>query len=86
LSAPTRIGRPFFGPPGMAPARLAQLRAAFDEMVRDRRFLDDAKASGLDVNPVSGSDLAGIVDEIVDAPADVRSRLASVLATASREH
>lgn len=86
LSAPTRIGRPFFGPPGMSPDRLAQLRAAFDEMMRDRRFLDDAKTSGLDVNPVSGAELAKIVDDIIDAPIEVRNRLANVLATAAREH
>ncbi|HEY8578262.1 MAG TPA: tripartite tricarboxylate transporter substrate-binding protein [Beijerinckiaceae bacterium] len=85
LSAPTAIGRPFFAPPGTPKERVATLRAAFDAMVKDKAFLDEAEKAGLDINPVPGEELQQIVAEIIDAPAEVKKRLAAVLALVERE-
>ena len=58
ISAPATIGRPLFGPPEMPAARLAILRKGFDVMVKDKALLDEAARERLDINPVSGADLA----------------------------
>jgi tripartite-type tricarboxylate transporter receptor subunit TctC len=80
ISAPATIGRPLFGPPETPAARVALLRKAFDEMVKDKRFLDDAARERLDINPVSGQDLAKIVGEIVTTPKPISDRLAAIIA------
>ncbi len=80
ISAPATIGRPLFGPPGMPPERVATLRKAFDEMVKSKTFLDDAARERLDINPVSGADLAKIVSEIVATPKAIADRLSLIIA------
>lgn len=85
LSAPTAIGRPFFAPPKVPQERVKALRAAFDAMVKDKAFLEDAKKLNLDIDPVSGDELQKIVSDIIDAPENVKKRLAEVLALVERE-
>ena len=85
LSAPTTIGRPFFAPPNVPPERVKALRAAFDAMVKDKNFLEDARKLNLDIDPVSGEELQKIVSELIDAPEEVKKRLGEVLALAKRE-
>jgi tripartite-type tricarboxylate transporter receptor subunit TctC len=80
ISAPATIGRPLFGPPGTPDARVATLRKAFDEMVKSKTFLDEAARERLDINPVSGVDLARIVSEIVATPKPVADKLAAIIA------
>lgn len=80
ISAPATIGRPLFGPPGTPDARVAVLRQAFDRMVKDKSFLDEAARERLDINPVSGEELAKIVSEIVATPKPVADRLAAIIA------
>ncbi|MBX9760145.1 MAG: hypothetical protein K2Y29_15315 [Beijerinckiaceae bacterium] len=85
LSAPTTIGRPFFAPPNVPAERVKALRAAFDAMVKDNAFLEEAKKLNLDIDAVSGEELQKIVSEIIGAPADVKKRLADVLSLVERE-
>lgn len=79
LSAPAAIGRPLFTTPGVPADRVKTLRNAFDAMVRDAEFLDDAKRQGLEINPTSGEQLQKIVMEVVDAPASIIDRLAEII-------
>lgn len=85
LSAPTTIGRPFFAPPGVPAERVRALRAAFNAMVKDTAFLEEAKKLNLDIDAVSGEELQKIVSEIIDAPAPVKKRLAELLALVERD-
>jgi tripartite-type tricarboxylate transporter receptor subunit TctC len=55
------MGRPFFMPPNTPPERVAAIRRAFEETLRDPGFLDEAKRGQLDVAPVSGDDLTALV-------------------------
>jgi tripartite-type tricarboxylate transporter receptor subunit TctC len=80
ISAPATIGRPLFGPPEMPAARLAILRKGFDAMVKDKAFLDEAARERLDINPVSGEDLAKIVADIVATPKPIADKLAAIIA------
>jgi hypothetical protein len=57
FSATASLGRPLFTTPNAPADRIAALRAAFDETMKDPDFLAAAKASGPDVDPVQGVDL-----------------------------
>ncbi|MBX9740377.1 MAG: hypothetical protein K2X62_09905 [Beijerinckiaceae bacterium] len=68
LSAPVAIGRPLFTTPGVPSERLAMLRKAFDDTMKDPAFLDEAKKQNLDIAPSSGEELQKIVAEILATP------------------
>jgi tripartite-type tricarboxylate transporter receptor subunit TctC len=57
------LGRGLVAPPEMPRDRVATLRAAFDKMVKDPGFLEDAKKRNLDVNPLGGTELQRIMGE-----------------------
>ncbi len=78
LSAPATVGRPLFTTPGVPKERVELLRRAFDAMVKDPAFLEEAKTLNLDINPVSGEELQKIVTEIVDTPDRISQRLAKI--------
>jgi tripartite-type tricarboxylate transporter receptor subunit TctC len=65
------IGRPFVTSPGVPAARVAILRKAFDEMLKDPAYLKDAAAAALDVSPVDGAKIQKIVADLVHAPDDI---------------
>ena len=79
LSAPTTIGRPIFTTPGVPEDRVKALRGAFERMVRDRAFLDQAQKENLEINPVSGEELQRIVADIVATPKSIADRLAEII-------
>jgi tripartite-type tricarboxylate transporter receptor subunit TctC len=62
------IGRPFVTAPGVPAERVAMLRKAFDDTLKDPAYLADAKKSGLDVEPVAGAKIQQIVSEFVATP------------------
>lgn len=65
------IGRSVVAPPGMAPERVATLRRAFDAMLGDKTFQDDAARGGYEVKPLGGVDLQALVSEVATFPADL---------------
>ena len=71
LSLVPALGRPFFMPPSTPPERAAAIRRAFDATMKDPGFLEETRRSNLEVAPVSGDDLAGIVMKTFDVPPDV---------------
>ena len=46
------LGRPLAGPPGIPADRLAALRKALFETMKDPQFLTEATKAGLDIDPV----------------------------------
>jgi tripartite-type tricarboxylate transporter receptor subunit TctC len=73
--------RPYFGPPGMPAERLAILRKAFDDSVRDPAFLADAARMRIAVDqPMDGDALAGFVNRLLSTPKPVTDRVAAILA------
>src|SRR5438445_410959 len=68
LSASTTIGRPVFSTPNVPPERTKALRDAFDAMVKDPAFLEEAKKMNFDIEPISGGELQKIVTAIVATP------------------
>ena len=73
------MGRPFATPPNVPADRLAVLRKAFDDTLKDPAFLEAAKREGLDIDPVSGEKLQQIVQDILASPQSVKDRLAKLI-------
>ena len=66
------ISRVIFAPPGVAAERLAELRAAFDAMMKDREFLDDAAKAHIEINrPMSGATVERLVAKMRSANPDL---------------
>jgi tripartite-type tricarboxylate transporter receptor subunit TctC len=68
VSSPIALGRPYLAPPDMPGDLVALLRKAFQETLRDPAFLADAAKLDFAIDPVSGEDVAQIVDETINAP------------------
>lgn len=68
ILAPTAAGRPYAAPPNIPPARAAALRNAFESMTRDSDFLADAAKSRIEVQPLFGAQVDGLLEEIFSAP------------------
>jgi tripartite-type tricarboxylate transporter receptor subunit TctC len=74
LAGPWYYGRPMFAPPGLPQERLAVLRTAFEAMVKDPAFLDDAKTQRADIHPIPGSEVSDTINKIYAIPAAVLDR------------
>jgi tripartite-type tricarboxylate transporter receptor subunit TctC len=79
MSKAATLGRPLATTPGVPKERVAALRKAFFEMIKNPRFIEDAKRSNSTIRPQSGDDLAALVASIIDTPQEVKDRVKSVL-------
>jgi tripartite-type tricarboxylate transporter receptor subunit TctC len=64
LATLNTIGRPFFGPPTMAPAVQKTLRDAFAHAVTDPAFIATAQRARLDYAFTDGATLQGLVEKV----------------------
>jgi len=65
------IGRALFGAPGVPQDRMAALRAAFDQMVKDPAFVADAKKRHALLSPKPGAKLDKYAEAILKTPPEV---------------
>lgn len=79
LYAGQGLGRPFIAPPDLVTGRLATLRKAFDETMKDAEFLAEAKKLRLDVEPRTGAELEVLVKELYAAPKELMRRLSDLV-------
>jgi tripartite-type tricarboxylate transporter receptor subunit TctC len=79
LSNETAIARSLVAAPGTPPERVAALRHAFDETMKDPGFLAEAAKTKMDISPVPGAEAQKIADAIVNTPADVVARARKLL-------
>jgi tripartite-type tricarboxylate transporter receptor subunit TctC len=68
FSSSMELGRPLMAPPGVPPERLAQLRGAFDAVVKDAAFLREAAAMGFEIMPQTGDEIAARVAAAMATP------------------
>ncbi|MDB5644204.1 MAG: tripartite tricarboxylate transporter family receptor [Hyphomicrobiales bacterium] len=68
ISKVAAISRPIAVARGVPAERVAALRRAFDAAVQDRDFAREAKQSNLEVSPMKGDEVQGIISEIVRTP------------------
>ena len=73
------VGRPFVAPPGVPADRVAILRKAFLDTLKDPNFLADAKKGGMNVFPISGEELTDIIARIYKTPKEAIARVAAAL-------
>jgi len=66
FSQPEKVGRSFTAPPGLPPARVAELRAAFTATLKDPEFVADAARMRLDLSPLPGDELQAIIEKSFD--------------------
>ena len=64
LEADSVLARPLLAPPGRAPERVAELRAAFDRMLADAEVLAEAARQGLEIDRVAGQEVQDLVDSL----------------------
>jgi tripartite-type tricarboxylate transporter receptor subunit TctC len=73
------FGRPFFLPPNVPPDRVEALRRAFDATVKDPGFLADADKSKIEVDPLTGEQVAALVEQVSRTPADTVARVRAAM-------
>jgi tripartite-type tricarboxylate transporter receptor subunit TctC len=72
-------GRPFFGPPNVPADRLAALRGALADTLKDPEFRKDADRVQLTIEHVSGEELAEITRRLAATPPAVSTRVRAIL-------
>jgi len=71
FAADSVLAWPLVAPPDVPAERVADLREAFNAMMQDPQLLAEAATQGLDIDPVSGAEIAALVDRLYGTPADV---------------
>lgn len=74
FSAQLALGRPLYAAAGVPRERVTLLRAAFEEMVASREFLEEAKRTNFDVRLVTGAELEEIARKIMSTPPDLAAK------------
>jgi tripartite-type tricarboxylate transporter receptor subunit TctC len=72
-------GRPFFLPPNVPAARLDALRRAFDATMKDPAYLAEADKLKIEVDPLSGEEVATLVEQVSRTPADTVARVRAAM-------
>jgi tripartite-type tricarboxylate transporter receptor subunit TctC len=65
------LGRPLAGPPGVPPERLAILRKAFQDTMRDPEFLAEAHKLNLDIDPATHEQVEQLLAQFANYPKSV---------------
>jgi len=68
------LGRPFVAPPGVPPERVAILRQAFDDTMKDPGLIADAKRQDLNPGPITGAELAELIAAAYKTPKAIVER------------
>jgi tripartite-type tricarboxylate transporter receptor subunit TctC len=76
-------GKPLLLPPDVPPARVAALRAAFAELVRDEAFIADVARTTQKLEPRTWQDAERVIRETVDTPPDVVAHVQELLKAAN---
>src|ERR1700731_2518193 len=68
------FGRPYMAAPSVPPERIAALRSAFMQTMRDEELLAEARRIGVVIDPISGEELQALAEKIFATPAAVVER------------
>lgn len=74
-----KLARPLIMPPEVPADRVAAMRAAFDATMKDPQFIEDARKTGLDIDPLDGSQVMALLKEIEATSQAVVDRLKKLL-------
>jgi len=73
------FGRPYLAPPGLPPERLAMLRKAFEETMRDPDFVADVTKLHLKVSPITGAEMDRMIAEMKLVPKNIVAIVAKLM-------
>jgi len=73
------FGRPYVLPPGVPAERVAALRKAFMDALADPALIADAAKARLELSPLSGEDMQGLVAKLYALPPNVIERAKQAL-------
>ena len=74
------FGRPFFMPPNVPAERVNAIRRAFDAVMKDKEFLDEADKLKIEIDPLSGEQVATLIEQIYKTPAATVERVRDAMA------
>lgn len=74
MSSSSQMGQSFVGPPGLPGPILEALRQAFDATMKDADFLETARKSGLQINPMNGANVTQVALRSINAPEAIIKR------------
>ena len=81
LMARQETSKPYFAPPEIPADRLAILRTAFQEALKDREFLSTVQKAHLEIDsPMDGKELAAFTAKLAHTPISVVNRIETILA------
>lgn len=81
MSSRADIGRTYSGPPGIPAERIAALRKAFMDTMKDPKFLADAKKRRIDVMPADHTVVERHIAAVLNTPKSVIARAKAALDT-----
>jgi len=70
---------PLLAPPGVPDDRIKALREAFDAAKKDPAMIAEAARFGIDIDPLSGAEIAALIQDVEKAPASVIDKLRKFL-------
>jgi tripartite-type tricarboxylate transporter receptor subunit TctC len=73
------LSRPYIAPPDLKPDLLAILRTSFQAALSDPLLLEDAKKTGMEIDPVTGEEAEKLVDRLFKTPEDQARRMRALL-------
>jgi tripartite-type tricarboxylate transporter receptor subunit TctC len=79
MLARLEYGRPFFLPPNVPAVRVEALRRAFDLTMKDPAYLAEADKLKIEVDPLSGEQVAALVEQVSRTPADTVARVRAAM-------
>lgn len=72
------MGRPFAMAPGVPKDRIEAVRTAFNKMVADEKFLEDARRQRREVDVVTGVEIQKTIERLSKAPKELLAKLEDV--------
>lgn len=75
IFATQEMGRPFATSPGVPVDRVAALRKAFMETLKDPAFLAEAKKLDLEIDPITGEEITELLVDLYNTPKDIVARV-----------
>jgi tripartite-type tricarboxylate transporter receptor subunit TctC len=83
VTALARLARFYAVPAGTPEDRVAMLRVAFDETMRDREFLASAQAARLEIRPQTPAEITAQIEALLTTSPEMRRRIVPMLSAGS---
>jgi tripartite-type tricarboxylate transporter receptor subunit TctC len=74
------FGRPFFMPPNVPAERVNAMRRAFDAAMKDKDLLAEAEKLKIEIDPLTGEQVATLIEQIYKTPAATVARVRDAMA------